>query len=76
MGFAKDFTVTVDNASSNDVTVEKLSDKLDDWGTNSMNGQHLHMRCMAHIVNLIVKDGLKESDISIARVRCAVRYSR
>ncbi|XP_070004148.1 uncharacterized protein [Nicotiana sylvestris] len=38
------FTVTVDNASSNNVTVEKLSDKLDDWGTNSMNGQHLHIR--------------------------------
>nr|XP_009774458.1 PREDICTED: zinc finger BED domain-containing protein RICESLEEPER 2-like [Nicotiana sylvestris] len=75
-GLQKIFTVTVDNASSNDVTVEKLSDKLDDWGTNSINGQHLHMRCMAHIINLIVKDGLKESVISIARVRCAVRYIR
>jgi len=75
-GLQKIFTVTVDNASSNDVTVEKLSDKLDDWGTNSMNGQHLHMRCMTHIVNLIVKDGLKESSISIARVRCVVRYIR
>ncbi|XP_009768907.1 zinc finger BED domain-containing protein RICESLEEPER 1-like [Nicotiana sylvestris] len=75
-GLQKIFTVTVDNASSNDVTVEKLSDKLDDWGTNSMNGQHLQMRCMSHIVNLIVKDGLKESGISIACVRYAVKYIR
>ncbi|XP_070005193.1 zinc finger BED domain-containing protein RICESLEEPER 1-like [Nicotiana sylvestris] len=75
-GLQNIFTITVGNASSNDVTVEKLSDKLDDWGTNSMNGQHLHMRCMAHIVNLIVKDDLKESSISITRVRCAVRYIR
>ncbi|XP_019262316.1 PREDICTED: zinc finger BED domain-containing protein RICESLEEPER 2-like [Nicotiana attenuata] len=74
-GLQKIFTVIIDNASSNDVTVE-LSDKLDDWGTNSMNGQHLHMRCMSHILNPIVKDGLKESSISIARVRCAVRYIR
>ncbi|XP_070023670.1 zinc finger BED domain-containing protein RICESLEEPER 2-like [Nicotiana sylvestris] len=75
-GLKKIFTVTVDNASSNDVTVEKLSDKLDDWGTNSMNGQHLHVRCISHIVNLIVKNSLKESGISIARVRCTVRYIR
>ncbi|XP_070022266.1 zinc finger BED domain-containing protein RICESLEEPER 1-like [Nicotiana sylvestris] len=40
-GLQKIFTVIVDN-SSNDVTVEKLSDKLDDWGTNSMNGQYQH----------------------------------
>ena len=32
------------------------------------------MRCCAHILNLIVGDGLKEIDASIARVREAVRY--
>ncbi|XP_009775322.1 zinc finger BED domain-containing protein RICESLEEPER 2-like [Nicotiana sylvestris] len=45
-------------------------------GTNLMNGTHLHMRCMAHIMNLMVQDGLKESSISIERVRHAVRYVR
>lgn len=34
----------------------------------------MHMRCAAHIVNLIVKDGLQEVDPSIKRVRAAVRY--
>ncbi|KAK1609538.1 hypothetical protein QYE76_033211 [Lolium multiflorum] len=37
-------------------------------------GKYLHMRCAAHIVNLIVSDGLKEVDLSMKRVRAAVRY--
>ena len=34
------------------------------------------MRCAAHIINLIVGDGLKEIDISIQRVRAAVKFIR
>ncbi|XP_062104320.1 zinc finger BED domain-containing protein RICESLEEPER 2-like [Humulus lupulus] len=34
------------------------------------------MRCCAHIVNLIVTDGLKEKHDSIASIRHAVRYVR
>jgi len=34
------------------------------------------MRCVAHIINLIVSDGLKEIDSSITRVRAAVKYIR
>ncbi|XP_075109234.1 zinc finger BED domain-containing protein RICESLEEPER 2-like [Nicotiana tabacum] len=45
-------------------------------GTNLMNGTHLHVRCMAHIMNLVVQDGLKESSVSIERVRHAMRYVR
>ncbi|XP_055826363.1 zinc finger BED domain-containing protein RICESLEEPER 1-like [Solanum dulcamara] len=75
-GIIKIFTVTVDNASSNDVTVKELSKQLTKMGTNLMNSNHLHVRCMAHIMNLIVQDGLKECSLSIKRVRHAVRYVR
>ena len=34
------------------------------------------MRCIAHIINLIVSEGLKEHKNSIARVRRAVKYVR
>ena len=34
------------------------------------------MRCIAHIPNLIVIDGLKEINESVARVKGAVRYMR
>ncbi|PHT36496.1 Armadillo repeat-containing kinesin-like protein 2 [Capsicum baccatum] len=62
------FTITVDNASSNNVAVFALSKKLDMWGTNVMDGKHLYVRCMAHILNLIVQDGLKEIGPSIKKV--------
>nr|XP_016446326.1 PREDICTED: zinc finger BED domain-containing protein RICESLEEPER 2-like [Nicotiana tabacum] len=75
-GINKIFTITVDNASSNDVTVKELSKQLTKMGTNLMNGNHLHVGCMAHIMNLVVRDGLKESSVSIERVRHAVRYVR
>ncbi|KAM3248303.1 hypothetical protein P3L10_010071 [Capsicum annuum] len=68
------FSITVDNASSNVVTVIEISKQLNNWGTNIIEGQHLHMRCMAHILNLIVQDGLKKIDKSVKRVRQVVKY--
>ncbi|PHT31932.1 hypothetical protein CQW23_28269 [Capsicum baccatum] len=56
--------------------VSALSKKLDMWGTNVMDGKHLYVRCMTHILNLIVQDGLKEIDPSIKRVRQMVKYVR
>ena len=44
--------------------------------TNLMNDNHLHMRCIAHIMHLVVQNGLKESSASVERVRHAMRYVR
>ncbi|KAM3301031.1 zinc finger BED domain-containing protein RICESLEEPER 2 [Capsicum chacoense] len=70
----KIFTITVDNASSNDVMVKELHKQLVNWGSNMKFGEHLHVRCMAHILNLIVQDGLKEIGASVKRVRQMVKY--
>ncbi|XP_073154092.1 zinc finger BED domain-containing protein RICESLEEPER 2-like [Henckelia pumila] len=74
----KIFTITVDNASSNDVAITYLQKKFDNWKTNVLGGKYLHMRCIAHIVKLIVQDGLKGKDkhVAISRIRGAVRYVR
>ena len=69
-------TVTVDNASSNDVAISYLKKKFNQVGTSILQGKYLHMRCIAHIINLVVSDGLKEHNDSIARVRGVVKYVR
>ncbi|XP_057985290.1 zinc finger BED domain-containing protein RICESLEEPER 3-like [Hevea brasiliensis] len=75
-GLDKIFTITVDNASSNDIAISYLKKKLANWGVTVSNSDYLHMRCMAHIVNLVVMDGLKDVGESVLKVRNAVRYIR
>ncbi|WVZ79992.1 hypothetical protein U9M48_027510 [Paspalum notatum var. saurae] len=58
--FAEIMIVTVDNASANDNGISYLRRQLNSLKTNIALGKYLHMRCAAHIVNLIVQDGLKE----------------
>ena len=76
-GIDKVLTVTVDNASANDGGIIFLKKQLNkEPSTNIASGKYMHMRCAAHILNLIEQDGLKEVDISMKRVRAAVRYIR
>ncbi|CAL5347426.1 unnamed protein product [Camellia sinensis] len=76
-GIEKISTITVDNASANDVAIayvkRKFSKNIDSL---ILRGEYLHMRCCAHIINLIVKDGLSEIKDSITRIRDAVKYVR
>ena len=67
--------VTVDNASSNDAALTYFKKKLLSWGTSShFMLKFLHMRCLAHILNLIVNDGMKEAAKSVKKIREVVRY--
>ncbi|XP_031097181.1 zinc finger BED domain-containing protein RICESLEEPER 2-like [Ipomoea triloba] len=75
-GFRNVFTVTVDNASSNDTAMGFLKKKIVSWGTSTVKAKYIHMRCIAHILNLVVQDGLKECDSSVKKVREVVRYVR
>ncbi|KAL4615316.1 hypothetical protein ACB092_07G115000 [Castanea dentata] len=68
------FTLTVDNASSNLTTIKFLQRVTKDWNGTVLGNEYMHMRCCAHILNLIVGEGLKEIDVFVAMVREAVRY--
>lgn len=70
------FTLTVDNASSNSTTIKYLVKKTKDWEGTILEHEFLYVHCCAHILNLIVWDGLKELDSSIACKREVVRYVR
>ena len=75
-GIGRILTVTMDNASANDWGMAYLKKRLNNWKGSVLGGEHIHMRCGAHILSLIVKEGLKVIDDSIYRVRSAVRYVR
>ena len=75
-GIEKLMSITVDNASSNDVAVTYLKDQLKNWRSTIANAKYIHVRCVAHIINLIVVEGLKEINTSVAKVRAVVRYVR
>ena len=70
----KVMTITVDNVSSNDTAIAFMTKRF----TKGLicNGEYLHVRCSAHILNLIVCDALKEHNESISRIRNGIRYVR
>ena len=70
------FSVTVDNASSNDISIAYFKKKLLTWSVSSVRSKYVHMRCFAHILNLVINEGLKDGNLVIKRVREAVRYVR
>lgn len=66
-GIDRVFTITLDNASSNDTTISHLK-KFLRVPEAILEYKFLHIRCCAHILNLVVKDGLREQHDSIARI--------
>ncbi|XP_050222151.1 zinc finger BED domain-containing protein RICESLEEPER 2-like [Mercurialis annua] len=70
------FTITMDNASSNDTAIKFLKEQFVDSKNCILKCEYLHMRCIAHIINLVVNDGLKEIGESVKKIRLAVRFIR
>ncbi|KAI7965271.1 hypothetical protein MJO29_003369 [Puccinia striiformis f. sp. tritici] len=71
--------ITLDNASSNNVAVARLQRFISD--RSLVSGQpatspYFHVRCSAHVINLVVKDGLKQVSGPIERLRESVKYIR
>ncbi|PRQ21096.1 putative ribonuclease H-like domain, hAT-like transposase, RNase-H [Rosa chinensis] len=70
-------TISVDNASVNKVSIEYLQKKMSGWPRKPLfDGKFMHVRCLAHIVNIIVRSSLHIMDRSVASIRNAVRYVR
>ncbi|KAM6556192.1 hypothetical protein CsatB_003211 [Cannabis sativa] len=41
-----------------------------------LKGDYMHVRCDAHILNIVVRDGLAEYESCISKIRDVVRYVR
>ena len=68
------FSITLDNASSNEGCVTMLKSQLKIRKDLLSNGDYLHMSCCAHIINLIVQDGLKATEGELYKIRESVKY--
>ena len=62
----KIFTITLDNASNNNVAIQRLKRFCQ---INDDHAKLFHVRCCAHILNLTVKDGLKQVDSTLEKIR-------
>ncbi|XP_024031091.1 zinc finger BED domain-containing protein RICESLEEPER 2-like [Morus notabilis] len=70
----KIFNITLDNAASNDVSVDALQKQLNLHGLLHFHGEFFHLRCCAHILNLVVQDGFKSIDKSVEKIRDSIKY--
>ncbi|XP_056855214.1 zinc finger BED domain-containing protein RICESLEEPER 2-like [Raphanus sativus] len=77
-GIQKVFCVTFDNATANSSALRKFQSEFSLVSEEALvlDGEMMHMRCCAHIINLIVKDGMADADESVKAVRNAVVYVR
>ena len=66
-------TITLDNCTTNDAVVDVLLEKLQP-SKLMLYGSFLHMRCCAHILNLVVQDGLEIISGAIEKVRSVVAF--
>ncbi|KAK9951399.1 hypothetical protein M0R45_006841 [Rubus argutus] len=68
------FCMVVDNATVNDAMVRSLKSWLCAKSSILLEGKLFHVRCSAHILNLIVQDGLQVIRDFIYKVRESVKY--
>lgn len=72
----KVMTITLDNASNNDTAITNLKAKLLARRNTNFDPIYFHVRCAAHIVNLVVNDGLQPLESLISDLRNTVKFLR
>ncbi|KAI3833382.1 hypothetical protein MKW92_051298 [Papaver armeniacum] len=66
--------ITLDNAASNIRCIKVMKSRLVAKKIVFGKGKYFHVRCCAHILALIVKDGLTKIDPAVIKVRKLVKY--
>ena len=74
----KVFNITVDNATANTSALQNFQREFILLGDEALvlDGSFMHIRCAAHIINLVVRDGLQDIDGNVEAIRNAVQYVR
>ena len=69
---SKIFSISLDNASENTAAIEYLKR----YFRPILNGQLFHIRCVCHIINLCLQDGLSVVNIYINTLREVINFIR
>ncbi|KAK9902335.1 hypothetical protein M0R45_001724 [Rubus argutus] len=75
-GLDKVFTITLDNAKNNDICVQDLVTRLNRRNAFLLQGEFFHIRCFAHVLNLVVRAGIEKTKVTVKRLRRSVKYVR
>ena len=70
------FALALDNASADKASIDLLITQLNMRKVLVCDGEYFHIRCCAHILNLVMQDGLKEIDESVCKICESIKYMR
>ena len=70
----KIISLTLDNAANNDGAIRGLRARFAARQGYAFNAKYFHVRCCAHIINLVVNDGTTALASLIENLRCTVKY--
>ncbi|KAL6545629.1 hypothetical protein OROGR_009503 [Orobanche gracilis] len=70
----KVYTVSVDNASNNDTAIARLKEIFSRNNNLVLEGELFHVRCCAHILNLLVQEGLAKIKKVVQKIRATIDY--
>jgi hypothetical protein len=65
---------TLDNAANNDSAIRGLRARFAARHGNAFIAKYFHVRCCAHIINLVVNDGITVLASLIENLRLTVKY--
>lgn len=69
-------TIALDNVKNNDTCVTDLKKQFNKRNMMLLSGEFFHVRCFAHVINLVVRDGIEEVKTTIKRLHRSVKYVR
>lgn len=70
----KIISITLDNASNSDGAVRDLMAMFDVRRGTSFDAKYFHVRCCAHIINLVVQDGTAYMTNLVSNLREIIKY--
>ncbi|KAL4201771.1 hypothetical protein AMTRI_Chr02g260320 [Amborella trichopoda] len=67
-------SVTLDNASYNDIVASSLVTQLSRKNTRVLDSKMFHVHCCGHILNLIMQDRVEEIKEIIDKIRDIIKF--